>query len=164
MRGRLLALGSLGILALGLIAFSLLVQAQQEPIEAEARSEALLHWMYIAMEDKDSLMAQYDENAEFYWVGGPLTGLYEGIDEISALWDRFFAGNEEEHVRASSVRVINLGEELVVFADVSFIVVRAQTGDRILLDLTYLIVFRAEDGMLKIEEEWWIIDSASPLS
>jgi ketosteroid isomerase-like protein len=126
-----------------------------------ARKESLLHWMYIAGEDKERLLAQYDEDAVLYWIGGPLTGVYKGLDNISALWDRFFGANEEEHVRATNVRSLEIQGKVYVVADVSFITTRAQTGERIILDLTYILVFRGEDETLLIEEEWWIIDSAT---
>ncbi|MCE4613555.1 MAG: hypothetical protein F7C07_06970 [Desulfurococcales archaeon] len=154
---------------LGLLAYSLggflagYAQLSEEPLREAARREALLHWMYIAGEDKDRLIMQYREDAVLYWIGGPLTGVYKGLDNISALWDRFFNGNEDEHVRATNVRALEIQGKAYVIADVSLITTRAQTGERILLDLTYILVFVESDRGVLIEEEWWIIDSATKL-
>ena len=145
------------------------VAASEEPLQAQepmidplrlARLEALAHWMYIAGEDLDSLMAQYSEDVELYWVGGPLTGIYHGIDEVRGVWERFFTGNEDEFVRATNVKVLGLEEgEYSVVADVRFEVTRAATGDRIIINLKYIILFTETQEGLKITEEWWIIES-----
>lgn len=159
-----IAVSLLGLLIASLGGF-LNSYAQQpgESFRDMARKEALLHWMYIAGEDKDSLIMQYEEDAVLYWIGGPLTGVYKGVENISALWDRFFNGNEEEHVRATNVRAIEIEGKVYVVADVSLITTRAQTGEMILLDLTYILVFVQSEGSAMIEEEWWIIDSATKL-
>ncbi|MEB3859996.1 MAG: ester cyclase [Desulfurococcales archaeon] len=158
----LIPLAVLAVFSAGAVFNSYAQQVSGQLADA-ARKESLLHWMYIAGEDKERLMAQYAEDAVLYWIGGPLTGVYRGVDNISALWDRFFMGNEDEHVRATNVRSLEIHGKVYVVADVSFITTRAQTGEMILLDLTYILVFRQEDGSLLVEEEWWIIDSATKI-
>ncbi|MCE4610357.1 MAG: nuclear transport factor 2 family protein [Desulfurococcales archaeon] len=153
---------------LAAVAIAVQVAAGETPLQAQesmvdplmiAKLEALAHWMYIAGEDLDSIMTQYSEDVELYWVGGPLTGIYHGVDEVRGVWERFFTGNEDEFVRATNVKVLSLEDgEYSVVADVSFEVTRAATGDRIVLNLKYIILFTETPEGLKITEEWWIIE------
>lgn len=163
-RGNLVTLALLAVVAAAL-AITASSASDVEPlqeanvtvdVEYLIRLESLAHWMYIAGEDLDSIMAQYADMAVLYWVGGPLTGVYHGVEEIRGVWERFFNGNEDIFVRATNVRLIQLDEGFyIVVADVKVEVTRVATGDRIVIDLTYLLLYR--DGT-KIVEEWWIID------
>jgi len=128
-----------------------------------AKNEAILHWFYIQAEDIGSLMDQYTSDAVLYWLGGPLNGVYHGIDNISTVWMKFFNAWEDEFVNVKNINRYTIGDKEYVVADVSFLLRSATTGKYVRLNLTYILVFTEMDGSLLIMEEWWIIRSAMPL-
>ncbi|MDP7975740.1 MAG: hypothetical protein RAK25_01110 [TACK group archaeon] len=54
-----------------------------------ALAAAMAHWNYIAIENTTLIDSSYSPSATLRWVGGPLTGTYLGISEISAVWTKF---------------------------------------------------------------------------
>lgn len=155
------ALLSIAILAIAVASFTAFAQTAKQDQAAvlnAAKKEALLHWMYIGMEDIQSLMQQYSDNAVLYWLGGPLNGEYEGKAAIQAVWTKFFTANGDEYVRVKNVNTYIVGEEVYVVADVAFHLKKTATGQWIKLSLTYILVF--DKKTLKITEEWWIIRAA----
>ena len=150
------------ILAASAVAAQAAQQAKPAIME-KAKDEALLHWMYIAMEDLEELKGQYAPNAVLYWLGGPLNGEYKGVDRIAGVWSKFFTANGDEYLRVKNLKVYAIGEEVYVAADVAFHMKRAATGQWVKLSLTYILVFREVNGEPKIVEEWWIIRGAGPV-
>lgn len=53
-------------------------------------NSAYSHWDYIAIENTSLLAPQYMNNATLHWIGGPLSGTYTGIGNITSTWNRFF--------------------------------------------------------------------------
>ncbi|GGM70427.1 hypothetical protein GCM10007108_05660 [Thermogymnomonas acidicola] len=53
--------------------------------------DAYAHWDYIAIENASLLAPQYASNATLHWIGGPLSGTYTGVQNITNTWDKFFA-------------------------------------------------------------------------
>jgi len=53
-------------------------------------SEAYSHWDYIAIENSSLLRTQYEPNATLHWIGGPLSGTYRGVNNITSTWNKFF--------------------------------------------------------------------------
>lgn len=149
-------------LSISMISNIAVAQVQEEDVD-RAKMEALLHWAYISAGDLNGLAMQYSEDAELYWIGGPLHGLYMGSEEIMGVWSRFIAGNEARFVFIRSVSASAVGDKIVVFADVVFHLRRAGAPGVVELDLSYILVFEKMDDMLKIMEEWWIIESARSL-
>ncbi len=52
--------------------------------------DAFSHWDYIAIENLSLVMPQYMANATLHWIGGPLTGTYNGASQINSTWNKFF--------------------------------------------------------------------------
>lgn len=53
-------------------------------------NDAYAHWDYIAIENVSLLEPQYLSNATLNWIGGPLTGTYHDVQNITTVWNRFF--------------------------------------------------------------------------
>ena len=62
-------------------------QAQQPSV---VLSDAYAHWNYIAIENVSLLQPQYATNATLHWIGGPLSGNYNGVQNITTTWTKFF--------------------------------------------------------------------------
>lgn len=58
----------------------------------EKKAEA--HLRAIAAGNVDALMADYAEDANMDWIGGPLDGRYRGKSEIREVWKKFVAAND----------------------------------------------------------------------
>jgi len=54
-----------------------------------ALAAAMAHWNYIAIENITLIDGSYSPSATLRWVGGPLTGTYAGVSEISSVWTKF---------------------------------------------------------------------------
>jgi ABC-type uncharacterized transport system YnjBCD substrate-binding protein len=78
---------AVGILLFGLAATA----AQAGPLDM---AKAKAHLAAVASGDLDALMRDYDDNAYFDWVGGPLEGRYQGKAAIRAMWQKFIALND----------------------------------------------------------------------
>ncbi len=52
--------------------------------------DAFSHWNDISIENASLLQTQYAPNAELHWIGGPLSGTYRGVSNITATWNKFF--------------------------------------------------------------------------
>lgn len=57
-------------------------------------AKAKAHLAAVASGDVEALMRDYDDNAYFDWVGGPLEGRYQGKAAIRAMWQKFVALND----------------------------------------------------------------------
>lgn len=62
-------------------------QAEQQSI---VLGDAYAHWNYISIENASMLLPQYTSNATLHWIGGPLNGNYQGVQNITATWNKFF--------------------------------------------------------------------------
>jgi len=45
-------------------------------------NDAFTHWDYLSIENISLVMSQYSSNATLKWVGGPLSGTYNGINNV----------------------------------------------------------------------------------
>jgi hypothetical protein len=50
---------------------------------------AQVHFTAIGAGDTSNIMRGYGDNAQLTWVGGPLDGMYAGVDAIRATWEKF---------------------------------------------------------------------------
>ena len=65
---------------------------QVNTLEAQnnVSAAAFSHWNDIAIESTALIGPQYAQNATLHWIGGPLTGTYSGVSNITTTWNKFF--------------------------------------------------------------------------
>ncbi len=68
---------------------SALSSSLQTAYAQSALAAAMAHWNYIAIENTTLIDSSYSGSATLHWVGGPLSGTYAGIEEISSVWTKF---------------------------------------------------------------------------
>ena len=67
------------------------VSADLSQVQSSAvLQDAFAHWDYIAIENVSLLEPQYTTNATLHWIGGPLTGTYHEVNNITTVWGKFF--------------------------------------------------------------------------
>jgi len=75
--------------------FALLLIAIQPSLAGpldDAKAKA--HLDAVAAGNLEALMADYPDDANMDWVGGPLDGRYHGKEAIRKVWQKFIAANE----------------------------------------------------------------------
>ena len=124
---------------------------QQEPVVLK---NAYAHWDYIAIENSSLLQTQYMNNATLHWIGGPLTGTYKGISNITSTWNKFFGLWSAVWFYAESPPVITISGNIVnVNATVQFIVQSSANASQfryinVSYDITYFNTgFDFKNGM-----------------
>jgi hypothetical protein len=65
-------------------------QASPNTEESAVLGDAFSHWNDISIENSTLLSSQYASNATLQWIGGPLTGTYHGVGNITSTWNKFF--------------------------------------------------------------------------
>jgi hypothetical protein len=89
----------------------------------------------------------YADEAEIYWIGGPLSGVYTGKGQITDLWQKFSDAAGEIYHKVLEVSESKYGSRSTVTARVSFIGPKE-------VPVKFLLVF--EDG--KIINQIWQVD------
>ena len=63
-------------------------QVSPNTAEAAVLGDAFSHWNDISIENSTLLGSQYASNATLQWIGGPLTGTYHGVGNITSTWNK----------------------------------------------------------------------------
>jgi hypothetical protein len=125
----------------------------------DALAQAMSHWNNIAIENVTSIMSEYASNATLHWVGGPLTGTYTGLSEISSTWTKFT--NLYEAVFWYAIvppTVVKTNSGYTVQAPLQFVV--TPTDDPIhtyILNVTETLDYTEINGQYMIMNEVWAV-------
>mgnify|MGYP001626143513 CR=1 FL=1 len=124
------------------------------------------HWDYIAIENVSLLVPQYNNNATLVWVGGPLSGVHTGIQNITATWNKFFSLWSAVWFYTLSPPTLSvINNEYYINAQVQWVLTSAETPLQVNSILTnYTIEFSYVNGTPLIMKEIWHISSAGFIS
>ncbi len=124
------------------------------------------HWDYIAIENVSLLMPQYASNSSLLWIGGPLSGVHSGIQNITATWNKFFSLWSAVWFYTLSPPTISfVNNDYFVNAQVQWVLTSTQTPLQVNSILTnYTIEFSYVNGIPQIEKEIWKINNAGFIS
>lgn len=115
--------------------------------QAGTVEDARAHFDAIASGDVTRVMAPYQSNARFEWVGGPLNGVYEGAGKIKEVWTKFAKANAPLKVEIGKIDVSGNPAGSTASANVEFV-------GKNTIKVRYVLVFRDD----KISSEVWQID------
>jgi len=105
------------------------------------------HFNAIGAGNVSALSAEYDSNAVFQWIGGPLDGVYTGADAINGLWTKFAKAQGKLDVDVMSIEESANPKGTTISAAVKF------TGKKP-IPVRYILVYRGD----KLVSEVWQID------
>lgn len=102
------------------------------------------HLKAVAAGDLEALMADYAEDANLDWIGGPLEGRYSGRAAIREVWKKFIAAND------GAPRPARTGK-LTAYANPAgaSLEAEAEYGGKKPLKVWHVLVYR--DGVLTTE-------------
>ncbi len=123
------------------------ISLAQESAELNSvTSLAFTHWNNIAIENSTSVMQQYASNATLHWIGGKLSGTYNGTAAINGVWNRFFGIWSAVWFYSESPPVVTVnGQNALVKAVVQFVVQNASnTSQFFYLNVTYTIHYYSQ--------------------
>jgi hypothetical protein len=115
-------------------------------IASPAADAAQTHFNAIAAGDISVVMRGYGANPELNWVGGPLDGVYAGVDKIRATWEKFGKAVGPLKVSISNLEESANPKGATISANVLF-------EGRQPIKVRYILIYR--DGML-VNEIWQI--------
>lgn len=127
---------------------------------------AYAHWDYIAIENSTLLQGQYTGNATLHWIGGPLTGTYTGISNITSTWDKFFGlWSAVWYYTVTPPTVTVNGNTATVISDNQFVLtpVNNQTQAQY-LNISYTLDYMSSGNNWSIYSETWHIVGAGFIS
>ena len=109
-------------------------------------SLAFTHWNNIAIENNTSVLQQYAPNATLHWIGGKLSGTYNGTAAINSVWNRFFSIWSAVWFYSESPPVVTVGgQNAFVKAVIQFVVQNASnTSQFFYLNVTYTIHYYSQ--------------------
>ena len=116
-------------------------------IAAPAASEAQSHFQAIAAGDVAAVMHSYADAAHFVWVGGPLDGMYTGVDAIRQVWEKFSKAQGTMKVAVDKVEEASNPKGSSVTANVTF-------QGKQSIKVRYVLTYRDA----KIVSETWQVD------
>lgn len=122
-------------------------------------NDAYSHWDYISIENTSLLAPQYSSNATLHWVGGPLTGTYSGIQNISATWDRFFGlWSAIWYYTITPPSVSVHGNTSIVTSMNQFVLTPYNNNTQVqYLNISYILNYYNSNGNWSIYAETWHI-------
>ena len=130
----------------GKFTFAALLFASSTLTFAGPTDDAQAHFKAIGAGEVDKVMAAYADGATLQWVGGPLNGMYSGVDKIKEVWGKFTKNGPLE-VTASKVEESTNPAGSTVTANVVF-------KGKAEIKVRYVLVYR--EG--KVVNEIWQID------
>ncbi len=136
---------------------------QQEPVVLK---NAYAHWDYIAIENSSLLQTQYMNNATLHWIGGPLTGTYKGISNITSTWNKFFGlWSAVWYYTVTPPTVTVDGNTAKVISNNQFILTSVMNQEQAqYLNISYTLNYMAKGGNWTIYSETWHIVGAGFIS
>ncbi|CAB1368673.1 nuclear transport factor 2 family protein [Denitratisoma oestradiolicum] len=108
----------------------------------EKKAEA--HLKAVAAGDVATLVADYAEDAQMDWVGGPLDGRYQGKAAIAEVWKKFVAANDGQPRPARVGKLTALTNPKGASLEA-----KAEYGGKTPVKAWHVLVYR--DGMLTTE-------------
>ncbi|HLI46641.1 MAG TPA: nuclear transport factor 2 family protein [Geobacterales bacterium] len=124
-------------------------------------SDALSHWNYISIENLSLLAKQYTTNATLDWVGGALSGTYNGISSIESVWNKFFGLWSAVWFYAINPSVTVNENTANVSALVQFVVTPAKENYQVqYLNIDYKLDYINTGGQWLIDHEVWAVKGA----
>jgi ketosteroid isomerase-like protein len=114
---------------------------------AGAGDSAQSHFQAIAAGDLDKIMANYGNDAQFQWVGGPLDGTYKGTEAIRGVWGKFAKANAPLNAKVEQLTESANPKGSTITANVTF-------SGKNTIKVRYVLTYR--DG--KLVNEVWQID------
>lgn len=115
-------------------------------IAGPAADAAKTHFDAIASGDLSVIMRGYAANPQLNWVGGPLDGTYNGLDNIHAVWEKFGKAAGPLKVTIGKLEESVNPKGATVSANVQF-------DGRQPIKVRYVLTYR--DGML-VNETWQV--------
>jgi len=117
------------------------------------------HWDYIAIENSSLLQTQYADNATLHWIGGPLTGTYTGISNISSTWNKFFGlWSAVWYYTVTPPTVTVNGNTATVLSDNQFVLTPVNNQIQVqYLNISYTLNYMSSGGNWSIYSETWHI-------
>lgn len=115
--------------------------AQESSEWDQVNSLAFTHWNTIAIENSTSFVDQYSPNSTLNWIGGKLSGVYNGTTAIVGVWNKFFTIWSAVWFYSETPPVIAImGNNAYVAATIQFVVQNASnTSQFFFLNVSYII-------------------------
>lgn len=66
-----------------------LISTTASALAGPAIDHAKAHFDAVGSGDVARITGTYAENAQFNWIGGPLDGTYNGVENIRGVWEKF---------------------------------------------------------------------------
>lgn len=129
-------------------------------------NDAYAHWDYIAIENSSLLMPQYMDNATLHWIGGPLTGTYSGVGNITTTWNKFFGlWSAVWYYTVTPPSVTVNGNRSIVTSNNQFVLTPVANQTQVqYLNISYTLDYMASGGNWSIYSETWHIVGAGFMS
>ena len=127
-------------------------------------SLAMSHWNDIAIENASLVIQQYAPNAVLHWIGGPLSGTYNGTNEINEVWNKFFNTYETVYwytIIPPSVTQVNPTMFNVTGFAQFFVAPASDPINLFVLNVTEILTYQYSNGQYMLVNEIWKV---KPLS
>ncbi len=127
---------------------------------------AYAHWDYIAIENSTLLQGQYTGNATLHWIGGPLTGTYTGISNITSTWNKFFdLWSAVWYYTVTPPTVTVNGNTAAVISNNQFVLTPVNNQTQVqYLNISYTLDYMSAGNNWSIYSETWHIVGAGFIS
>ncbi len=116
--------------------------------ENEILGDAFSHWNDISIENATLLGSQYASNATLQWIGGPLSGTYHGVSNITSTWNRFFSLWGAVWFYAESPPVVSMsGNYATVTSDNQFVLTPVNSPFQVqYINVSYTLTYAINNG------------------
>jgi hypothetical protein len=126
-----------------MIAFALTGSAIAGPIADKAQG----HIAAIAKGDLPAITDTYDYGSTLHWIGGPLDGVYTGLDRLKEVWGKFAKAQGKLDAKVTSIAESANPKGGTVTANVVF-------AGQNTIKVRYVLLYRDD----KLVGEIWQID------
>lgn len=106
--------------ALSALAIAACVAAATPADAGQAGDLALARINAVAAGQVDSVVGAYAPNATLYWIGGPLNGVYTGVDGLKGVWTKFATAQGKLEPTVANLQEAGNPAGATVTADVVF--------------------------------------------
>ncbi|AFZ70040.1 hypothetical protein Calag_0259 [Caldisphaera lagunensis DSM 15908] len=119
---------------------------------------AMSHWNDIAIENASLVIQEYAPNAVLHWIGGPLAGTYNGVSQITNVWNKFFNTYETVYwytIIPPSVTQINSTTYQVTGYAQFFVAPTSDPLNLLVLNVTEMLTYQYINGQYMLTNEVW---------
>ena len=122
-------------------------------------NSAYSHWDYIAIENSSLISPQYMDNATLHWIGGPLSGTYSGVTNITSTWNRFFGLWSAVWYYTESPPAVSVSGNVATVTSLNQFILTpvANTNQAQYLNISYTLNYEENSGKWLINYETWHI-------